>query len=227
MKNTIKNATDFFISITKFNRYLKKGLIKIIPKTGKDLKVIGDWRPITLLSQIYKVISGAMANRFKKLLPKLISSSQKAYQSDKNIGEILLDIMETISILRYHKKPAMILFIDFSKAFDSISHNFIYDTLRFLNFGEHFIDIVKTMLTNRKCTVMIDGYETDPINIERGVPQGDTPSPFIFIIVLEILLLRIRYDPTLIPIKLEIADHKPIDGGNLHCYPIPCIRRDI
>ena len=121
----------------------------------------------------------------------------------------------------------MILLIDFSKAFDSISHNFIYDTLRFLNFGEHFIDIVKTMLTNRKCTVMIDGYETDPINIERGVPQGDTASPFIFIIVLEILLLRIRYDPTLIPIKLEIADHKPIDGGNLEIPPLHCFADDM
>ena len=62
----------------------------------------------------------------------MISPNQKAYQSDKNIGEILLDIFETISILKHHKKPAMILLIDFSKAFDSISHNFIYDTLNFL-----------------------------------------------------------------------------------------------
>ena len=75
-------------------------------------------------------------------------------------GEIILDIVESIAICNHHKKPACILLIDFSKAFDSISHDYIYETLRFFNFGDYFIKIVKTMLTGRTCTVMIDGFET-------------------------------------------------------------------
>ena len=96
-------------------------------------------------------------------------------------------ILETIAICNYHKKTAIILLIDFSKAFDSISHDYIYESLKFFNFGEYFIKIVKTMLTGRTCTVMVDGYETKPFRIERGVPQGDTASPYLFILVLEIL----------------------------------------
>ena len=70
LKNTIHKSTSYFIEKQQMNRYLEKGLIKIIPKNGKDLKVIGDWRPITLLSQIYKLISGVRANRLKNFSQK-------------------------------------------------------------------------------------------------------------------------------------------------------------
>ena len=153
-------------------------------------------------SQIYKLISGVVAGRMKKLLVKLISGCQKAYQNTSNIGEIILDILETIAICNHHKKPAIILLIDFSKAFDSISHDYIYESLKIFNFGDYFIKIVRTMLTGRTCTVMIDGYETEPFKIERGVPQGDTASPYLFILVLEILLLRIMLDDNVTKIKL-------------------------
>jgi hypothetical protein len=96
----------------------------------------------------------------KNLLGKLISGCQKAYQNTANIGEIILDIIETIAICNHHKKPAAIILIDFSKAFDSISHSYIYESLSFFNFGKYFIKMVRTMLTGRTCTVMIDGFET-------------------------------------------------------------------
>ena len=48
-----------------------------------------------------------------------------------HILEIILDIIETICLCNYHKKPAIILLIDFSKAFDSISHAYIYEALIF------------------------------------------------------------------------------------------------
>ena len=56
----------------------------------------------------------------KKLLHKLIGNSQKAYQSDKNIGEIVMDIIETIALT---KTPAIILLVDFFKAFKSINQD--------------------------------------------------------------------------------------------------------
>ena len=101
----------------------------------------------------------------------------------------------------------MILLIDFSKAFDSINHDYIYETLSFLNFGPKFIKIIRTMLNSRRCNIMIDGHKTEEFRILRGVPQGDTASPYIFIIVLEILLLRIKHDDKLTFLKFN-------HGGN-------------
>ena len=68
------------------------------------------------------LFSGVVAKRIKKHLGKLISICQKAYT--KKI-EIILDVLETITIRKYQKKPAMILLIDVSKAFVSINHEFI------------------------------------------------------------------------------------------------------
>ena len=98
-----------------------------------------------------------VAKRIKKHLGKLISGCQKAYQDTSNIGEIILNVLEIIAISNFHKKPGMILLIDFSKAFDSINHEFIYESLNFFNFGPYFVKIVKTMLNSRKCNLMIDG----------------------------------------------------------------------
>ena len=82
-------------------------------------------------------------------------------------------------------------------------HKFIYEALEFFNFGNYFISVIKTMLNNRSCTIMIDGFETQQFKVERGVPQGDTASPYLFILVLEVLLLKIQLDPNLERIKLE------------------------
>ena len=123
--------------------------------------------------------------------------------SYKQQGEIILNVLEVIAISNFQKKPGMILLIDFSKAFDSINHEFIYETLQFLNFGPYFIKIVKTMLNSRKCNLMIDGYITKQFNILRGVPQGDKASPYIFVIVLEILLLRIKHHKDLTFLKFN------------------------
>ena len=163
----------------------------------------------------------------KKLLGKLISGCQKAYQNTYKIGEIILDIIETICLCNYHKKPAIILLIDFSKAFDSISHDYIYEALKFFNFGDYFIKIVKTMLTDRTCTVMIDGYETDSFRIEHGVPQGATASPYLFILVLEILLLRVMLDDNVTKIKLSNPGHRDEDGGATNIPVLQCFADDM
>ena len=79
----ITQATAIFVENQKMNSFMDRGLIKVIQKrdtTGEELK---NWRPITLLSQIYKLISGVVAGRMKNLLVKLIRGSQKAYQKGK------------------------------------------------------------------------------------------------------------------------------------------------
>ena len=217
---TIYHAQKIFIDKEQLNEFLDTGLIKVLKKGGTKGELIKDWRPINLLSQIYKLISGAIARRLKKLLGKLISGCQKAYQQTTNIGGIILDVLELIAISKFHKKPGMILLIDFSKAFDSINCEFIYETLEFLNFGPYFIKIIKTMLNSKKCNMMIDGFKTEQFKILRGVPQGDTASPYIFIIVLEILLLRLKHDPDLKFLKFAVEGYTALDGGNLEVEPI-------
>ena len=97
---TINDATQIFIKEQKLNVFLERGIIKVLRKGGTTGEEIKNWRPITLLFQIYKLLSGVTAGRMKKLLHKMIGNSQKAYQSDRNIGKIVMDMIETIALTK-------------------------------------------------------------------------------------------------------------------------------
>ena len=74
---------------------------------------------------------------------------------------------------------------------------------------------------------MIDGFETKPFNIERGVPQGDTASPYLFILVLEILVLRIMLDDDVTKVRIMKDNYRPEDGGNLWIPVLQCFADDM
>jgi exonuclease III len=169
----------------------KMGLIKMIPKKGNPSKV-GDWRPITLLCCGYKLVSGIVALRLEKYLMKMIGRAQKGFLKAKNINTCTMNIINSINGAWDSNEPTGILCVDFSKAFDSIEHEAISNILKFFNFGQGMVKMVMTLLKGRKARVIMgDGYSTD-INIQRGTPQGDRASPFIFIIAIEVLLIKIR-----------------------------------
>ena len=89
------------------------------------------------------------------------------------------------------KNASLILCIDFHKAFDSISYIYIQNALKQFNFGEDFCDWIQLFFFNREGRILMDGHLTDKILLEQGVPQGDIISPYIFIIAVEILLIKI------------------------------------
>ena len=125
----------------------------------------------------------------KKVIPTIIGKQHKAYVENYNIGSILLNLLA--SMKDYNKKIAsLILCIDFWKAFDSISHTYIQNALKQLNFGEDFCDWIQLFFCNREGRILMDGHLTDKILLEQGVPQGDIISPYIFIIAVEILLIK-------------------------------------
>jgi hypothetical protein len=169
----------------------KLGLIRLLPKK-QDSSKIKDWRPITLLSCGYKVLSGVVANRLEKTLLRIIGRAQKGFMKQKNIHTSTINIIENIGRSWTNREEMGVLCVDFNKAFDSIGHEYIRAVLKFFNFGETMIKMVSTCLTGRVSRIILDqGYSKD-IKIEFGTPQGDKLSPYIFILAIEILLIKIR-----------------------------------
>jgi hypothetical protein len=169
----------------------KLGLIKLIPKKGNATKV-GDWRPITLLCCGYKLISGIVANRIGKYLPKLIGRSQKGFMSNKNINTCTVNVMNSISRSWELGQPTGIMCVDFAKAFDSVEHEMISNVLKYFGSGDFMVKMVNTLLNDRKSRVIIEGGYSEDVIIGRGTPQGDRSSPYIFILCIEILIIRIN-----------------------------------
>ena len=111
--------------------------VKLIPKKG-SLKSISNWRPISLLSCFYKVISSAITQRLKKVLDQICSINQKGFSSNKTIHMCLINILNYISAAKNCESDAFICAVDFKKAFDFLNHDYILEVLDFLNFGEYF-----------------------------------------------------------------------------------------
>ena len=172
---------------------LKTAIMKLLRKGDKSKLEATNYRPISLLSVFYKIASGVITRRLDKVINKVIGRQQKAYSKVKNITSVLLNVINMIEEAGRSKKSALLVAIDFRKAFDSINHDFIDTCLETFNFGPSFRGWVKLFFNNRQTYLLMNGYMEEKINLEQGVPQGDILSPLIINIVVEFLLLKIGF----------------------------------
>jgi hypothetical protein len=170
---------------------LRTGLIKLIPK-GKDSKRVEDWRPITLLPTSYKIISGVVATRLEKTLPHIIGRAQKGFLKYKNMGTVIHNVVDGIANSWVKDEQMGVLLVDFIKAFDSVEHGFIKKAMEHFNIGPVLVGMVMTLLRDRQACINLGHKYSGRFDIKRGTPQGDRASPYIFIICVEILLIKLE-----------------------------------
>ena len=126
----------------------RRGIVKLIPKKDADLKLIKNWRPITLLNCDYKIATKAIASRINTLLPNLISDDQTGFVKNRFIGENIRLIDSVMKFSTSWNIPGLLLFLDFEKAFDTLEWAFIHKTLRYFNFGPSLIKWIKVFYCN-------------------------------------------------------------------------------
>jgi hypothetical protein len=171
--------------------------IKLIPKKG-DASKIKNWRPISLLSCLYKVISRALNNRLKKVTGFIFSRAQKGFTSDRHIQEVLLNVTEMISHCKKYDIPGAILSIDQAKAFDCISHKYMRQVYRFFGLGPNFIKLLETLGNNRTaCIAFEDGSHSKHFDLKCGRAQGNTSSPTEYNMGQQILIFKIELCPVI------------------------------
>ena len=173
---------------------LRRGVIRLIPKKGLDTSNLDNWRPISLLNVDYKIVSKALTLRIERLLPFLIHEDQTGFVKQRYIGTNIRRIYDTIDYYDKKKKPGLLMFLDFKKAYDSIEHSFILKVLETVNFGHNMIKWVKLLYTDITSCVLNNGYISPWFSVHRGVRQGDPLSSSLFIICIEMLASAVRAD---------------------------------
>lgn len=181
----------------------KQGVIVCIPKENKNKQELTNWRPITLLNVVYKIISTCIANRIKTVLNKLIHHNQSGFMSGRFMGENVRLLYDIMYYAETKNLPGLLLQIDFEKAFDSIVHTFIIKCLNFFNFGPDIQKWISTFYKNCISCVNVNGQFTEWFAVERGVRQGDPVSPYLFLLCAEILGILVRSNKDIIGIQFE------------------------
>ena len=187
----------------------KQGVITLLEKEGKNKMYVQNYRPITLLNVDYKILSKVLAKRLKEVLGEIIHHDQVGYIKDRNIGEAvrLIDDMLFHSI---DQNIGFLVTVDFEKAFDSVSHDFLFKALESFGFGHTFRSWVKVLYTDISSCIMNGGYSTGYFNLKRGVRQGDPLSPYLFLLAIETLALVIRKDTAVKGVQFENSEIKQI-----------------
>ena len=181
----------------------KQGIITCIPKDNKPKIFLKNWRPLTLLDTVYKLASGTIANRIKTVLDDIINKDQTGFIKGRSIVENIRLIYDMMKFTDEKNIPGLLLLIDFEKAFDSLSWNFLHKALEHLNFGDYIRKWVKVCYKNISSAVSVSGHLSAFFNIERGCRQGDPLSPYLFVICAEFLATKIRKNKTIKGISIN------------------------
>ena len=188
----VVNSLNYGFDIGELSSTQKEGIITCIPKGDKCRKYIKNWRPISLLNITYKIGSGSIANRLKKILPSIIDLDQSGFMAGRFTGDNIRLIYDVLSFSNNQNKKGQMVLIDFEKAFDSVAWSFMEKCLSFYNFQKDIINWIKTFYRNIKSTVLVNNEPTEWFKIERGCRQGDPISPYIFLMCGEVLAHMIR-----------------------------------
>ncbi|GJZ29353.1 RNA-directed DNA polymerase, eukaryota [Tanacetum coccineum] len=157
-------AVDWFFHHHSFAKGCNSSFVTLIPKSN-DPKFVSDYRPISLIGSIYKVVTKVLANRLSMVMSDLISDVQSAFLPSRQILDGPFIINELLSWCKHKKQQAMLFKVDFAKAYDSVS----------LNSG--------------MASILVNGSPTSEFPFHCGLKQGDPLAPFLFILVMESLHL--------------------------------------
>ena len=165
--------------------HLRSARTVLIPKI-KDPSSPAEYRPITVASTLVRGFHKVLARRMNRLIS--LDKRQSAFRATDGCAdnEFQLDLIQ-----RHHHtyhKALYIASIDVAKAFDTVAHSAIMQTLGARGCPDPMLDYLRSVYCDATTTITSDGWQSHAIHPRHGVRQGDPLSPFIFNMVMDRLL---------------------------------------
>lgn len=163
-------------------------IINLIPKK-ENRQQVNNLRPIAIMNCAIRLISAAINKRLQSHLSNIFHDNQHGFIPGRSISQVAskLDLVRQ-TIMSNPEEKITIGFLDFSKAFDSVSHRFIEETLHKFNLGPKITNFCMAITTEQHAKININNYLSADIPLETGVRQGNPLLPLIFNLCLEPLL---------------------------------------
>jgi Reverse transcriptase (RNA-dependent DNA polymerase) len=166
--------------------------VVLLFKKGKKNE-IENYRPISLISHIYKIFCKMILSRIDEILDSNQTQDQAGFRKGFSTSDHLLVVNQVIEKYQEYNKELHIAFIDYSKAFDSIETCFLLKALKEQKIPEKYIRIVKNIYDNCEASISLQ-KEGEKFKLQRGVKQGDPMSPKLFNAALEFVFRQLKWE---------------------------------
>ena len=182
-KETLSDIINTSFMDGIFPEQLKIARVVPIHKGGSKT-VVSNYRPISLLSAFSKIFEKLVHNRVYNFLQQNESlyDMQFGFRAGRSCEHALLVAQNDILSALNKKQTALLLLIDYSKAFDMVSHDILLDKLKHYGIRGKAHDWFRSYLSNRTQYVSIDDKISTTKSIKYGLPQGSIIGPLLFIL---------------------------------------------
>ncbi len=162
------------LKIAKINPIFKK----------EDETLFTNYRPISLLPAISKIFEKVLFRQIYDYFQEkmLFYSAQYGFRTGHSIESASIELIDRIITQLDQKNTPIGIFIDLTKAFDTIDHGILIQKLKYYGFTDLASNLMESYLSNRKQYVQIDDIKSELCSITTGVPQGSILGPLLFII---------------------------------------------
>ena len=189
LKNLTKNKLTELLRLanqsyrkTEIPNSWKHSLIVPIPKHGKDLTKPENYRPISLLSCVGKVIEKMVNTRLTWMLEtgNKLSTTQCGFRKRRSTEDLLVRLEHQVRSSLVNRQITITVFFDLKQAFNSVSHEHLLFKLAKAGINGNMLSWIEEFLHNRQFQFLVGNSRSDPTPMTRGLPQGSTLSPTLF-----------------------------------------------
>lgn len=185
-KETLTPVITYLVNLSLrtgcFPTALKHAIIVPIHKNG-DKGVVGNYRPISILTSLSKIFEKVINKRIIEYLElnHLLSSNQYGFRRGKSTSEAVLKLTDFVTKNLDSKKKTLAIFLDLAKAFDSVSIPKLLDKLEHLGIRGIQHKLITNYMSGRTQSVKVSDHVSDPLPVNYGVPQGSILGPTLFL----------------------------------------------
>ena len=186
VEKDVMDVFEYFHQHFVFEQSMNASFLTLIPKKCNAVN-IKDFRPISLVESVYKLLSKVLANRLRAVLDNLISETQNSFVGGRQILDSMLIANKCLDSRLKSQLPGVVCKLDIEKAYDHVNWEALFYLLDRMGFGQKWKKWIKACVSFVRFSVLVNGSPKAFFGSSRALRQGDSLFLLLFLLIMEVL----------------------------------------